>query len=79
VSERDRVRWHCRRGMLELDLVLTRFLERHFENLTPGQHAAFKTLLEYSDNDLWDLISQREEPAGLDPDALAVARLLKRV
>ena len=79
MSEIDRLRWRCRRGMLELDLVLTRFLERDLATLTPGQRAAFKTLLEYSDNDLWDLISQREEPAGLDPDALAVARLLKRV
>jgi len=79
MSENDRLRWHCRRGMLELDLVLTRFLERDLTSLTPGQHAAFKTLLEYSDNDLWDLISQREEPTGLDPDALAVAGLLKRV
>ena len=79
MSENGRVRWHCRRGLLELDLVLTRFLDDDFATLTPGQHAAFKTLLEYSDNDLWDLISQRDERPGLDPDALAVARLLKRV
>jgi len=78
MSEIDRLRWHCRRGMLELDLVLTRFLERDLATLTPGQHLAFKTLLDYSDNDLWDLISGPEEPPGLDPDALAVARLLKR-
>jgi succinate dehydrogenase flavin-adding protein (antitoxin of CptAB toxin-antitoxin module) len=53
--------------MLELDLVLTRFLERDLASLTPGQHAAFKTLLEYSDNDLWDLISQRKNPPASIP------------
>ena len=79
MSERDRVRWHCRRGMLELDLVLTRFLERHFENLTPGQHAAFKTLLEYSDNDLWDVVSGHAEPAQTDTDVLSVTGLLRGV
>jgi antitoxin CptB len=79
MSESDRVRWHCRRGMLELDLVLARFLGRHLASLTPGQHAAFKTLLEYSDNDLWDLVSGPGEPAGSDPDMLTVTRLLRGV
>lgn len=79
MSESDRVRWHCRRGMLELDLVLTRFLERHFDTSTPGQQAAFKTLLEYSDNDLWDLVSARDEPAPMDTDTLSVTRLLRGV
>ena len=46
MSDIDRVRWHCRRGMLELDLVLKRFLEQHFAGLSPLQHAAFKRLLE---------------------------------
>jgi antitoxin CptB len=77
VSELDRLRWHCRRGKLELDLVLVRFLDVHLAGLTPGQHEAFKTLLEYSDNDLWELISMKEEPAGLPPDELFVARLLR--
>ena len=79
MSESDRVRWQCRRGMLELDVVLARFLAYHFETLTPGQHAAFKTLLEYSDNDLWDLVSGHAELGPLDTDALTVASLLRRV
>ena len=79
MSESDRVRWHCRRGMLELDLVLARFLERHYATLTPGQHAAFKTLLEYSDNDLWAVVSGHGEPDGADPDMLSVTSLLQGV
>ena len=39
MSELDRIRWHCRRGMLELDLVLARFLERHLANFD-ARHSA---------------------------------------
>jgi succinate dehydrogenase flavin-adding protein (antitoxin of CptAB toxin-antitoxin module) len=75
MSELDRVRWHCRRGMLELDLVLSRFLERHFADLPPDQRAAFKALLEHSDSVLWDLVSGRLHP---EPGAAAaVVRLLR--
>jgi antitoxin CptB len=77
VSEKDRVRWQCRRGMLELDLVLKRFLERHFDTLTRGQHLAFKALLEFPDNDLWDLVCGRYQPPNADADTLSVMRLLR--
>jgi antitoxin CptB len=77
VSEKDRVRWQCRRGMLELDLVLKRFLERDFDTLTPGQHVAFKALLEFPDNDLWDLVSARYQPPDADTDTLSVISLLR--
>jgi antitoxin CptB len=71
----DRIRWHCRRGLLELDLVLTRFLERDFAALSPDQREAFTLLLEYPDNDLWDLVSGRTEP---HPGAsAAVVKLLR--
>jgi antitoxin CptB len=63
--------------MLELDLVLSRFLERHFADLRPPQRAAFKGLLELSDNDLWDLISGRIHPET--PAAAAVVRLLREL
>ena len=33
MSEVDRIRWHCRRGLLELDIVLARFLDRHLDDL----------------------------------------------
>ena len=32
-AARQRIRWHSRRGLLEMDLVLTRFLDRHFDTL----------------------------------------------
>lgn len=77
MSELDRVRWHCRRGMLELDLVLSRFLERHFADLPPHERAAFKGLLELSDNELWDVVSGRLHPET--PAASAVVRLLREI
>ena len=61
--ERDRIRWHCRRGMLELDLVLNDFVERRLGRLDAAQIAAFRELLEYPDNDLLDLIMRRAEAA----------------
>ena len=64
MSELDRIRWHCRRGMLELDLTLEAFLQRHFHRLDSGEVDAFRELLDYTDNDLLDFIMGRAEPAG---------------
>lgn len=62
MSDLDRIRWHCRRGMLELDLVLNAFVERMFGRLDAGQIDAFRDLLEYPDQELLDLIMRRAEP-----------------
>lgn len=63
MSELDRIRWNCRRGLLELDLILEKFLERHLERLTPGELESLKELLDYPDNDLLDLVMCRAELA----------------
>ena len=60
--------------MLENDLILTRFLDARGDAITEQEVAALDILLELSDNELWDLLSGREEPA----DA-AVAPLLERL
>ena len=70
----NRLRWRCRRGMLENDLILTRFLDARGDAITDQEVAALDVLLEMGDNELWDLLSGREEPA----DA-AVAPLLERL
>jgi antitoxin CptB len=57
VVSRNRLRWNCRRGLLELDLVLERFLPTlRNEDLQPLQ-----ALLELPDNDLWDIIIGRSD------------------
>jgi len=56
MSEADRIRWHCRRGMLELDLVLSSFLDRHLEGLDGRRLDAFRKLLDRPDPELFDLV-----------------------
>jgi succinate dehydrogenase flavin-adding protein (antitoxin of CptAB toxin-antitoxin module) len=58
----DRIRWRCRRGLLELDLVLDAFLARGYERLDGGQRRLFAELLERPDNELLDLALGRSEP-----------------
>jgi antitoxin CptB len=54
----DRVKWKCRRGLLELDLVLQKYLEKHFQEMDLEQ---LNALLDLPDNDLWDIVSGRSE------------------
>jgi antitoxin CptB len=75
MSELDRIRWRCRRGLLELDLVLARFVDRRLSALTEAQLEAFKSLLQRSDNDLWDLVAGRQPPpAGLEGELVQELR-----
>lgn len=71
----SRIRWDCRRGMLELDIVLARFMDQNFERLTPQEVEAFKDLLAYSDPDLWGLI-QDSGTCG-DDEIKTVLQLLR--
>lgn len=48
-----RVRWACRRGMLELDVLLQPFIEAHYENLSVEHKSAFIRLLECEDPELF--------------------------
>ena len=54
---RGRVRWQCRRALLELDLVFTRFLEQHFDRLTDDQLADIDDLLRAEDHDIWAMVN----------------------
>ena len=70
-----RLRWRCRRGLLENDLVLERFLELYGSRLSEKEVEAFGKLLDYCDNELWGLVNRRSEPA--DPDLGGVVELLR--
>jgi succinate dehydrogenase flavin-adding protein (antitoxin of CptAB toxin-antitoxin module) len=61
VSEEDvrRLRWHCRRGLLENDLVLERYLARYADSLDRPRLTALARLLELGDPQLWDILSGR--------------------
>ncbi|MDR1968123.1 MAG: succinate dehydrogenase assembly factor 2 [Burkholderiaceae bacterium] len=58
----DLLKWRCRRGMLENDLLIERFFQRHQTALTARQAAALTALMDLSDNDLLDLLLRRTEP-----------------
>ena len=57
----ERVRWRSRRGLLELDIVLGRFIEQYYAQLDEAGQRAFESLLDMPDNPLWDMIAGRAE------------------
>ncbi|MDX5363524.1 MAG: succinate dehydrogenase assembly factor 2 [Pseudazoarcus pumilus] len=59
--EKGRIRWACRRALLELDLVLERFLERHFDGLEEAQLADLEDLLRCEDHELWAMVNGSAE------------------
>ncbi|HLR30197.1 MAG TPA: succinate dehydrogenase assembly factor 2 [Paenalcaligenes sp.] len=54
--QRARLRWRARRGMLENDLILTRFLDRYEHELTDADVSALNTLFEMDDTDLLQVL-----------------------
>ena len=54
----NRLKWKCRRGLLELDLILQDFMEKHPQEKDAG---TLNELLDFEDNDLWDIISGRSD------------------
>jgi antitoxin CptB len=74
-TELNRLRWRCRRGLLENDLVLARFLERHAAALDAERLAALDELLALPDPELWALVSGARECA--EPRLAAMLALLR--
>ncbi|MDR2127932.1 MAG: succinate dehydrogenase assembly factor 2 [Burkholderiaceae bacterium] len=75
----SKLRWRCRRGLLENDLLLERFFARHGSNLTVSQMQGLSALIALDDHDLLDLLLKRKKPTGnLDcPEALEVLGLIR--
>lgn len=76
--KRARLRWRARRGLLENDLIVTRFLDAHEASLTDEEVDAFSRLMELADNELMDLLLARKDPSG-DADLPHVHALLARL
>ena len=60
----SKLRWRCRRGLLENDLFIQRFFETYAASLTVRQAEALGALMDLSDNDLLDLLFGRKSPEG---------------
>ncbi len=66
----QRVRWRCRRGLLELDIILGRFVEARYARLSGSERQTFEQFLDMADNPLWDMISGRMSAATDEQAAL---------
>jgi antitoxin CptB len=75
---RARLRWRARRGLLENDLILTRFLDAHEESLSDQEVDAFSRLMELSDITLMDLLMAKKQPEA-EVDLPHVRALLLRL
>ena len=75
----SKLRWRCRRGLLENDLFVERFFERHGAALTEAQARGLEALMDLADNDLLDLLLARTEPQGdlLRDDVVQVLRMMR--
>ncbi len=75
----SKLRWRCRRGLLENDLFVERFFARHTARLTEDLARGLLALMDLPDNDLLDLLLARREPAGeLErDDVLQVLRMMR--
>jgi len=71
-----RLRWHCRRALLELDLVFERFWAQQGDRLDEETAAALEKLLAMEDHEMWQLVSGRVETD--DPQLKGLVELLRR-
>lgn len=76
--DRTRLRWRARRGLLENDLIITRFLDRHEADLTDADVLALTTLFRMDDNELLDVLLARSEPEG-EYDTPDIRRLVMQM
>lgn len=63
-QELSKLRWRCRRGLLENDLFIERFFKQFAGQLTLPHAEGLYALMELADNDLLDLLLARKEPEG---------------
>ncbi len=69
-----RLRWHCRRALLELDLVFQRYWSRVGDEVDADTEAALERLVAMEDHDLWELVSGR-----LDTDDAQLEAAIERL
>jgi len=79
-TELNRLKWRCKRGLLENDLFIERFFNEQGSGLTLRHVAGLQPLMDLPDNDLLDLLLARREPDGeLDtPEVNEVLALMRR-
>lgn len=73
-DEMNRLRWKCRRGMKEMDILLERFLEQYYADADTETQIAFSELLEMQDADLYELLIKKV-PSDSDVTQAVIAKI----
>lgn len=74
-AELRRLAWRCRRGMLELDIVLQRFIARYFTDLNLDELRAFDAFLDMPDNEFWNILQMKNLRAKNDAQQSVLDKL----
>jgi antitoxin CptB len=79
-TELSRLKWRCKRGLLENDLFIERFFQEQGPRLTTRHVAGLQALMDLPDNDLLDLLLARRDPDGdlATPEVHEVLALMRR-
>jgi antitoxin CptB len=73
------IRWQCRRGMLELDLILLDYFDNCYERLEPKQQLMFTQLLEQTDHTLYQwLVTQTTPDSSIDPELVLLIQTIRQ-
>lgn len=75
MTETARLRWQCRRGMKELDVLLERYLNVRYDDASEDEKLAFRKVLELADPELNSYLLQREKPSS-EPVASVIQQIL---
>ncbi len=75
LKTKERLRWQCRRGMLELELFLNDFLEFDYDHLTAKNKHCFEDLLKVIDPVLFDYLMATQEPEN--PEHREIINLIR--
>ncbi len=76
INNKAKLKWACRRGMLELDVLLANFLEKSYSQLSDEEKHLFIRLLNCSDPEIFAWLMGHETP--VDPDLLKITHIIRR-
>ena len=73
----NRLRWKCRRGMRELDLLLQEFSDKDILALSPEDNLIFNQVLSYDEQTLYDFIFKNITLGNLEHEKFIINKLKK--
>ena len=70
MSDMSRLRWRCRRGTKELDIVMNRYLQERYETASAEEQASFNALLDIEDPIIFDWLMDKNQAEDVNLKAL---------